>query len=247
MQAFTNYVYEAIDRVVARVEEGTSILMGAVEEEARQQRQDTSGEASNGESGDFSDFTMEDGDGSSFQIDHDMEMESPLNGMAKGVLDGILSKQVGPQTFTEHIHAFCSAVTWKEPFVMSVVGIQALLLVLTVLSIRTQSLYGRMLLFFSLVALSRGAEWSNTFLNSHFMEYGITQNYFDENGFFMTVMICVPAMFLCMALLLSFVWEAKDLLIQVKRMELKKMHKQRTKAASKPAGQKSKTKAKKQE
>jgi len=235
MEALSNYVSDAVDRVVARLEEGAAILLGSEIPLAPTNPQPDHTTQEFSQEGEY--FSQE-----------DMNMESPLSGMAQGVLNDILSKQAGPQTVMEHIHAFSAAVTWREPFVIGLVSLQVVLLLCTIVAIRSQSLWGRMTLFLLMVALSRAAEWINTHLYSHFDQYGISQNYFDASGLFMTVLMCGPMMLYCMALLLSFVWESKNLLVEVKRMELrKKMKAQQSKSnTTRKGSNEKKTKSKKE-
>ena len=52
-----------------------------------------------------------------------------------------------------------------------------------------------------------------------------TQNYFDKQGIFISIFLCAPLLIDSFIMLAMFLKEAADLLIQVKRSELKKRHK----------------------
>lgn len=88
--------------------------------------------------------------------------------------------------------------------------------------------------------LVRSAEWLNG-LGSKNWEKFATQNYFDRRGIFVGVMVCGPLLLDCLMMLLFFVREAGQLLVQVKREEIR----QKKKGKQKKSLQSSNKKAKK--
>jgi hypothetical protein len=205
MEALKAYVIDALERVTARVEEGAALLATATTTsvndrgELEQQQEDQ-------EWGEI------------------IDEESPLSQMANSVLGDILASQRGPQTFHEHIAAFTSAIRWKEPFVLFLLSFDILMFLLTIYLIRRNSFLGRIFIFCTMAAVSRLLPFFNHYLSNHWEELHISQNYFDPSGTFLAIMLSAPLLLLCMALLISFLWEAKNLLIQLKRLELQ--HKQ---------------------
>jgi hypothetical protein len=76
----------------------------------------------------------------------------------------------------------------------------------------------------SIAGLVRGAEYINRWA-SHNWESFATQNYFDERGIFVSIMLCAPLLLDSLVMLLLFLREASQLLIAVKTAELKKQKK----------------------
>jgi hypothetical protein len=87
----------------------------------------------------------------------------------------------------------------------------------------------------------RSAEWLNG-LGSKNWEKFCTQNYFDRKGIFVGVMFCGPLLLDCLMMLLFFVREAGQLLVQVKRTEFRKQRESQNKKAPKNSKKKSKKK-----
>ena len=189
--------------------------------------------------------------GNSQQEDQQNYEGSPLDGITEEVLGGIFASQSGPQTFREHVDAFSSAITWNEPFIYSLVIFHLIMIALMFIAVTTKhsrSLEFRVALFVFLAVLVRCSEAANTYLRENFEEYGITQNYFDAKGVFMMVMVCLPLLSVCFILLISFLIEAKNLMITVKRMEIESKYKKKSKASTKPkknSNQKDKMRGKK--
>ena len=144
---------------------------------------------------------------------------SPLEGIASGVIKDILSKQAqnGPQTFTEQIQAFKSAVTWSEPFVLSLVVFNVIITLLCFLASRKK--YGRVFLMCIITAIIVSAQYINSYAAIHWESFA-TQNYFDQNGIFLSIMLCAPLLINSLGLLISLVLEAASLLVKVKVKEL---------------------------
>jgi hypothetical protein len=69
--------------------------------------------------------------------------------------------------------------------------------------------------------LVRSAEWLNGFGDRNWEKY-CTQNYFDRGGIFIGIMLCGPLLVNCLIMLMMFVREAGQLLVQVKTTEFKK-------------------------
>ena len=79
------------------------------------------------------------------------------------------------------------------------------------------------------------AEWINTYGANNWQSFA-TQNYFDKNGVFVSVVFSGPMLAASMFLLLNALRSASSLLVEVKREELKHTARKR-KAAAKQAKQ----------
>ena len=85
----------------------------------------------------------------------------------------------------------------------------------------------RLTMMIVIAIIVRTSEYINVYGSHHWKEFGITQNYFDPKGFFMTIMICSPLLFYSFIMLCFFLKEASTLLIQVKKVQLQKQHRQK--------------------
>jgi len=76
----------------------------------------------------------------------------------------------------------------------------------------------------SIGILVRCAELINGYAARNWESFA-TQNYFDRGGIFVGIMLCGPLLINCFIMLTMLIREASSLLIEVKRMELKKKSK----------------------
>ncbi|GKY93928.1 hypothetical protein MPSEU_000359700 [Mayamaea pseudoterrestris] len=151
---------------------------------------------------------------------------SPLQGMAEQVLGGILQGQAGPTTFKEQVDAFLYAINWTEPLLLSIIGFQIIMFILTLwVSRRGRSMEARLVLMVFVGALVKSAQRFNSYGAQHWNKVA-TQNYFDQGGIFMTILLCAPLLVDCFIMLVCFLREAASLLVQVKTAEIKKKRKQ---------------------
>lgn len=135
----------------------------------------------------------------------------------------------------EHFDAFRSAITWSETFILALVGFQIVMFLLTFwVSRKDRGLTPRITVMVLIFIVVRSAEWLNQMGNTHWQSFA-TQNYFDRKGIFVGIMLCGPLIVDCLMMLLSFVAEAGQLLVQVKKRELKQK-KRKTKDESKSTG-----------
>ena len=96
-----------------------------------------------------------------------------------------------------------------------------------------------------IAAVVRSAEWLNGLGAVHWENFA-SQNYFDKGGIFIGIMLCGPLLLDCMMMLVMFVAEASQLLVNVKREELKRK-KNPNKKESKNASSKERVKTNKQD
>ena len=160
----------------------------------------------------------------------DMDTDSPLNGIAESVMEGIMDGQSGPQTFSEHWDAFRTAITWSEPFIVGLLTFQVFIFLCTIYVCRKDvSLAPRIILMVLIAALVRSAEYLNGWAARSWEEWGITQNYFDPRGIFVSIFLCAPLLVDSFIMLIAFLRESSTLLVQVKTAELKQKRKQKKK------------------
>ena len=80
-------------------------------------------------------------------------------------------------------------------------------------------------------ALVKSAERMNQYGSKHWEDFA-TQNYFDDNGIFMCIMVSAPIVLLSLGMLMSYLREASQLLVQVKRSEIRLKHGKKKSAKS---------------
>jgi transmembrane protein 18 len=134
----------------------------------------------------------------------------------------LLLKDTGPQTFRENWDAFRSAITWTEPFIIGLLCFQLFMFVTTLYVSRKNFALGpRIAVMVVIGLLVRTSEYSNTWASTHWPAFA-TQDYFDSRGVFMSGMVCGPLLLDSLIMLICFLREAAQLLIQVKTMQIKK-------------------------
>jgi transmembrane protein 18 len=148
----------------------------------------------------------------------------------------------------QHFNAFKSAIRWTEPFILALIAFQVFMMLLSAWVSRTNgSTAGRLIIMACIGIIVRSAEFLNRKGEQHWESFA-TQDYFDKRGVFVAVMLCAPLLLDCLFMLVMFVREAGQLLIQVKRKELSKKSKQpKSKNESKEATKETRKKSTKEE
>jgi len=154
---------------------------------------------------------------------------------ADQVLRDALSGSVGPQNFREHIAAFTSAITWKEPFICCLLMMHVIIIIMAIMCSRKKYFAGQVATFALVAGLVWSTEWLNTYGAEHWREFA-TQNYFDAGGVFAGIMFAVPLILICLGMIIDMLREASLLLVQVKKLELKNKNMPKKSAGSKRSG-----------
>jgi len=93
---------------------------------------------------------------------------------------------------------------------------------------RDRGLAPRLIVMFLIAGIVRMAERLNIYGAQHWQQF-CSQNYFDRRGIFVAVMVCAPLLLDSLIMLLLFLREASQLLVQVKTAELKKKRQEKSK------------------
>lgn len=80
--------------------------------------------------------------------------------------------------------------------------------------------------------LVRSAEWINTWAGEHWESFAM-QNYFDSRGIFISIFLSGPLLVDSLLMLLMYLSEAGQLLVEVKKQELKNKKKKQNTTSSK--------------
>lgn len=91
---------------------------------------------------------------------------------------------------------------------------------------RDVSLTPRVIMLLFVGAVVRSAEYINAWAAREWQSF-CTQNYFDQRGIFISIFLCAPLLLDSFIMLVMFLLEAAQLLVQVKKAEIRK----KTKAA----------------
>lgn len=217
-QQLNDFVVDTSDQIMKVVAEGTSVLLQTDDlSSARTTNKDNSiHDHDDQDAGDYGDLNV----GMDMDIDPAEKFESPLNSIADGVLNDILQKQMKPQSTWENIQAFKSAITWGEPFILSLIAMHILILFGMMYSVKRGGITSQFGILISIFAIVRMAERLNN-LGAEHWETIATQDYFDSQGVFVSLMVCLPLMIIAVVMLISLLRESAGLLVTVKRNELK--------------------------
>lgn len=133
----------------------------------------------------------------------------------------------------EHFHAFRSAIRWTEPFILSLVVFQVTLFFLCLWASRpSRSLGTRIAIMLFMAIVVRSSEWLNVYGGQHWADF-CTQNYFDSKGVFIGIFLCAPLLLDSFLMMVIFMREASQLLVQVKTMEIEREQKKKKKDGKK--------------
>jgi len=117
---------------------------------------------------------------------------------------------------------FYEGVDWKEPFIVSLLTFHVLLFLIVLLTRKRHNV--QIFLFFTLVALVWLSRSINDFCLAHWKEFARFE-YFDKQGFFISLMFSAPLLLCTFLILINFLRELFSLLVKVKTEEIKKNRK----------------------
>mmetsp|Transcript_24222 Transcript_24222/g.57159 ORF Transcript_24222/g.57159 Transcript_24222/m.57159 type:complete len:259 (-) Transcript_24222:249-1025(-) len=180
-------------------------------------------------------------------LGEEMMRNNPLQDMANDVTKNIMAGQIQPQTPREHFDAFRSAIRWSENFIAGLICFHIFVFLLCLfVSKKNSGLAPRVGLMVFIGVVVRSAEWLNSLGDEHWESFA-TQNYFDNRGVFIGIMLCAPLLLDSLMMLLFFMKEASTLLVQVKRTEIQRKRKSASNGDRKKKKSGSRPKTKKQD
>jgi len=121
-------------------------------------------------------------------------------------------------TFPEVVAGFFHAIDWTEPLVLAICAWHCFTIALAVAS--RQHTWTHAALFTLLCIQVLVAEQLNVLGQAHWKDIA-TQNYFDSNGVFISVVMSLPTVIILLGMLIHMVKTAGDLLVEAKVAELK--------------------------
>ncbi|KAK9844385.1 hypothetical protein WJX74_001825 [Apatococcus lobatus] len=150
-----------------------------------------------------------------------------LGDTIEGVIKGIQQKwrdSEGEPGILDSLRGFAAAVNWREPWLCSLLAAQALVL-LSIFLFR-RSLTFLCIVFFAAVGIVYNAERLNGLLHQHWEKFA-GQPYFDAHGVFTSTVLSAPLLLDMLIILVILVLQSSQLLIKVKRKELRYNARQR--------------------
>ena len=142
---------------------------------------------------------------------------------AEGLSDFVntLAEQYGgwaiPQTLWQNIQAFIESINWSETWLICIIIYHILTFFL---SYFTRKIWqAQFFILFTNLILIFLAETINTVASDHWKEFA-TQNYFDKQGIFISLLLSAPQIAIAFIILCQNLYYASTLLITVKRKQL---------------------------
>ena len=120
-------------------------------------------------------------------------------------------------SFYSNAMGFYHAVDWKEPWIRAILCFHAILLVVVIVTRKYSTFqFG---LIVAICTLIYFAESFNSYGAKNWQAFS-TQNYFDKNGVFASVIFSSPLLTLGVGIMLNALYETSQMLVTVKRLEL---------------------------
>ncbi|CAF1930250.1 hypothetical protein Bca4012_072883 [Brassica carinata] len=126
--------------------------------------------------------------------------------------------RTGLQPAYENFMGFFHAIDWKEPWIMGLMAFHSLVLIVTLISRRHFNFH--MFLFLLALGGVYYAESLNRVLRKNWKSFS-TQNYFDPQGAFLSVLWSGPLLVIAMIILINTLLSLCYLIVKWKRAELR--------------------------
>ncbi|KAK9806000.1 hypothetical protein WJX73_002711 [Symbiochloris irregularis] len=126
----------------------------------------------------------------------------------------------------ESLQGFIAAVDWSEPWLISLLACEALLLVSLIAFRKQTRLQGTVMV--TAGAIVYCAEYINRFLGDHWQSFA-RQPYFDPHGIFISAVVSAPLMLATFIALVNYLVAVSQALVAMKRKELRYNLRQRAK------------------
>lgn len=229
--SFASDILESVEKAANVIDEGLAFIASGMDDSkssnSNKNPPSQSSPPAMPPASEFRDFGISEED-----IEEGEEFHSPLEGIAEGVLKDAMKKNKGPETVMQHFHAFRSAITWSEPFILGLIGFQVLMFLGSLwVSRKDRGLTPRLIVMVTVGGTVRLAERMNRWGGQNWRSFA-TQNYFDERGIFTAIMVCGPLLLDCLIMLFCFWREASTLLVQVKSRQIRDQRKKRKEGES---------------
>lgn len=116
---------------------------------------------------------------------------------------------------------FYQAVDWTERWIQCLLGFHVVVLAIALITRKSET--AQMVIFALCMCLAFGAERINTLARDNWKAFS-TQDYFDERGLFISVMLSGPLLCILIVVLVNFLFLMTGVMVKVKRAELKRKY-----------------------
>eukprot|EP01024_Parvocaulis_polyphysoides_P009423 TRINITY_DN12950_c1_g1_i1.p1 TRINITY_DN12950_c1_g1~~TRINITY_DN12950_c1_g1_i1.p1 ORF type:complete len:172 (-),score=13.70 TRINITY_DN12950_c1_g1_i1:124-639(-) len=137
------------------------------------------------------------------------------------------------QSFKDVTLGFFHAIDWTEPWIISILITHSILFLTVILFRKNLKLQSG--LFCMMMLIIFGAQQLNE-LGSQYWRKFSRQNYFDENGFFISMVISMPFVVIMLIIVVNYLISVSKLLIKMKRQQLRHEMRQRVQEATANGG-----------
>lgn len=131
--------------------------------------------------------------------------------------------------------AFTAAVDWKEPWLIAVLSVQALLFSSVILCRRNTSYLTCVFVLAMLLVYT--SERLNKTLGRHWQTFA-SQPYFDANGIFISAVLSAPLVLDMLVILVCHLLNLCRMLVHMKRQELRHKARERARSEQQPESKK---------
>lgn len=162
-----------------------------------------------------------------------MAADSPIDAAREVVSDIIRSSGGAPSSLWEHVEALAHAVDWSEPWIRAIGAVHLCLAAVAVLGRRSWGAQAGVL------GVCMATVWSAPWLNAagaqRWREFA-GQDYFDEQGLFVSAVVCLPMCLVSLFVLLNGICTSSRLLVDVKRLQFQAEARRKAAASGRAAG-----------
>lgn len=116
---------------------------------------------------------------------------------------------------------FYKAVDWSERWIQCLLGFHVVTLAVALLTRKSEM--AQTVIFFLCMLPAFGAERINTLARENWKKFS-TQDYFDEKGLFISVVMSGPLLCILIVVLVNFLFIMTGVMVKVKRAELKQKY-----------------------
>ncbi|XP_017792883.1 PREDICTED: transmembrane protein 18 [Habropoda laboriosa] len=128
------------------------------------------------------------------------------------------------QSLIDGILPFLQSIEWRDPWLALLLTFH-IAVTMTALMTRNHANF-QIMLFLALLLLVYFSESINEVAASNWMLFS-RQQYFDSNGFFISVVFSVPILMNCMIMIASWLYQSGQIMISLKRAQLRQQARNR--------------------
>ena len=120
-------------------------------------------------------------------------------------------------SFYNNMMGFYHAVDWREKWIQGILCFHVFYLLISFLTRKSPTVQFSLLIIICILIYF--AETFNAYGSKHWNRFS-TQDYFDSNGVFMSVIFSTPLLLIGVGIMLHALYDTSQMLVKVKRLEL---------------------------